>query len=139
MSDTVFAFVYGTLRSGEVNDIARLAPPARRVGFGTVRGDLFDYGRHPGIVLRDDGPPVLGEVYACAPALIAVLDDIELRYPTIPGLYRQAWRDVDCGVQRLRCLVYEVTDGGQHAQGRIDALGLHDWVSFRLAREALKG
>src|SRR5690242_7755638 len=96
MAEPVHVFVYGTLRAGEANDINRLHPAPGFLGFGVVRGELFDFGRHPGIVLRDGAAPVLGELYACAPELIRTLDEIELNYPEQPGLYRQAQRDVAC-------------------------------------------
>jgi gamma-glutamylcyclotransferase (GGCT)/AIG2-like uncharacterized protein YtfP len=136
MADPVHAFVYGTLRSGEANDINRLEPRPRFLGFAVVEGELFDFGRHPGIVLRERASRVLGEVYACAPELIRTLDDIELTYPERPGLYRQAWRDVACGGRSLRCLVYELTDEGRSSRGRFPASDLVDWVSWRLGADA---
>jgi gamma-glutamylcyclotransferase (GGCT)/AIG2-like uncharacterized protein YtfP len=133
MAEPVHIFVYGTLRSGEANDVNRLDPRPRFLGFGVVEGDLFNFGRHPGIVLREGASRVLGELYACAPALIRTLDDIELNYPERPGLYRQAWRDVACGGRTLRCLVYELTDEGVSSLGRFPPAELMDWVSWRLS------
>lgn len=134
MAEWVHVFVYGTLRTGEANDIHRLAPPPRFVGFAVVEGELFDFGRHPGIVLRRRAPHVLGEVYACAPELIAALDDIELNYPERPDLYRKAWCDVRCADRNLRCLVYELTDEGASSRGRFPPSVLVDWVSWRVRR-----
>ena len=134
MPDPVHVFVYGTLRHGEANDINLLEPRPRFVGFGVVEGELFDFGRHPGIVLRQGAPPVLGELYACAPELIATLDDIELNYPEQPNLYRQACREVACGGQFLRCLVYELTDEGTSSLGRFPPADLVDWVSWRVRK-----
>ena len=135
MTDPVHAFVYGTLRTGEANDINRLVPRPRLLGFGVVEGELFDFGRHPGIVLRPGPSRVLGEVYACAPELVRTLDEIELTYPERPGLYRQAWRDVACGGRRLRCLVYELTDEGRSSLRRFPPSDLVDWVSWRLGAD----
>jgi len=134
MADHVFVFVYGTLRTGEANDINRLSPRPRFAGFAVAEGELFDFGRHPGIVLRPGASRVLGEVYACTAELIRTLDEIELSYPEQPGLYRQAWCDVVCGGRSLRCLVYELTDGGVSSRGRFDPAELLDWVSWRLRR-----
>jgi gamma-glutamylcyclotransferase (GGCT)/AIG2-like uncharacterized protein YtfP len=134
--EPIFVFVYGTLRRGDRNDITRLNPSPRWQGYGTVRGELFDFGRHPGIVLRSDGAQVLGEVYACEPVLIKVLDEIELNYPLIPGLYRQAWHDVACGPRSFNCLLYELTDGGKSALARIESNGLVDWASHDLQRRS---
>ena len=132
MHEPVHVFVYGTLRTGEANDINRLDPRPRFLGFGVVEGDLFDFGRHPGIVLREGASPVLGEVYACAPELIGTLDEIELHYPEQPGLYRPAWKHVACADRTVRCLVYELTDGGASSLGRFPSSRLVDWVSWRL-------
>ena len=134
MAEPVHVFVYGTLRGGEANDVNRLAPAPRFLGFGVVEGGLFDFGRHPGIVLRDGASRVLGEIYACAPELVRTLDDIELHYPEQPGLYRQAWRDVACAGRAVRCLVYELTDEGVSSLGRFPPAELVDWVSWRLSR-----
>ncbi len=139
MTDPVHAFVYGTLRTGEANDISRLEPRPRFLGFAVVEGELFDFGRHPGIVLRPGSSRVLGEVYECAPKLVHTLDDIELTYPERPGLYRQSWRDVACGGRRLRCLVYELTDEGHSSRRRFPRSELVDWVSWRLRAEAEAG
>jgi gamma-glutamylcyclotransferase (GGCT)/AIG2-like uncharacterized protein YtfP len=138
MTELVHVFVYGTLRSGEANDIGRLEPRPRFLGFGVVEGDLFDFGPHPGLVLRDGGSPVLGEIYACDPELIRTLDEIELSYPERPGLYRQAHRDVACAGRAVRCLVYELTDGGASSLGRFPASELLDWVSWRLRAEGAR-
>jgi gamma-glutamylcyclotransferase (GGCT)/AIG2-like uncharacterized protein YtfP len=127
MTAPVHVFVYGTLLAGEANDISRLEPRPRLVGQAEVEGELFDFGRHPGIVLREGGARVAGEVYACAPELIPILDQIELEYPERPGLYRQAWRDLACAGQVLRCLVYELTDEGRSSLGRYASEGSVDW------------
>lgn len=132
MTTPVHVFAYGTLRSGEPNDINRLDPRPRFLGFGVVDGELFDFGRHPGIVLREGASHVLGEIYACAPELVAVLDDVEMNYPERPGLYRQAWREIACGGRTLRCLVYELADEGRSSLGPIPSSRLVDWVSWRL-------
>jgi gamma-glutamylcyclotransferase (GGCT)/AIG2-like uncharacterized protein YtfP len=134
MAAPVNVFVYGTLRAGEPNDINRLSPRPRFLGFGVVEGDLFDFGRHPGIVLRDGASRVLGELYACAPELIRTLDDIELSYPDRPGMYRAAWREVACAGRTVRCLVYELTDEGASSLGRFPTSELVDWVSWRLRK-----
>jgi gamma-glutamylcyclotransferase (GGCT)/AIG2-like uncharacterized protein YtfP len=132
----VHLFVYGTLRRGDRNDITRLEPAPTLLGFGTVRGRLFDFGNYPGIVLSEAGEQVLGEVYAAAPALIPVLDEIEMLYPDTPHLYRQAWREVYCGGLKLDCLLYELTDAGASAEREIKALpgALLDWTSYDLQR-----
>lgn len=69
-------FVYGTLRRGGSNDITRLSPAPRWLGFAQVAGMLFHLGAYPGMTLGGDRP-VHGEVYAIEPALETVLDAIE--------------------------------------------------------------
>jgi gamma-glutamylcyclotransferase (GGCT)/AIG2-like uncharacterized protein YtfP len=140
-SQPIYVFVYGTLRRGDSNDINKLNPAPVWLGYGTVRGTLYDFGDYPGIVLADEGSDgshsaVLGEIYRASPALIPVLDDIEMMYPDVPHLYRQVWRSVTCGAAHYNCLLYELTDAGQSAYGRITAApgALLDWASFRLQR-----
>ncbi|MDH0093042.1 gamma-glutamylcyclotransferase [Achromobacter mucicolens] len=46
---SIYVFVYGTLRAGEINDLARAAarrglPPAIHVGAASVPGMLVDFG-----------------------------------------------------------------------------------------------
>ena len=47
-------FVYGTLRRGGSNDITRLLPAPRWVGFAQVAGMLFHLGAYPGMTLGGD-------------------------------------------------------------------------------------
>jgi gamma-glutamylcyclotransferase (GGCT)/AIG2-like uncharacterized protein YtfP len=131
MGGPVDVFVYGTLRAGEANDLTRLQPRPSFLGLGVVRGRLFDYGHHPGLVLDEGGATVLGEVYRCAPELIPVLDRIELDYPERPGLFRRSWSDVSCDRGTHRCLLYEVTDRGATSRGELPPAEPVDWVSWR--------
>src|SRR3982751_496082 len=69
-------FVYGTLRRGGSNDIARFRPAAEFVGAAVVAGTLFDLGAYPGAVLG--GAALLhGEVYRIAPEVEVALDLLE--------------------------------------------------------------
>src|SRR5438105_3735016 len=74
-------FVYGTLRSGQPNQFARLlAEAATLLGPGRVRGRLYQVNSYPGLILSD-GPDewVKGEVYRLhnSSTLLPVLDDYE--------------------------------------------------------------
>lgn len=131
-----FIFVYGTLRSGEANDIHRAAvahrlPVPLLLGPGTVRGVLVDLGDYPGLIPNTAAGPVLGEVYEIDPRLIPVLDAIEEVYPGRPSLFLRTVLPVQCGKTSIDCIVYPV-----HA----DAVALTiqiaggDWVRHRLAR-----
>lgn len=128
-------FVYGTLRRGEVNDINRLRPPARYLGFGRLAGALYQLGWYPGLRLaasgEGQGAPVVGEVYEIDPLLEPQLDAIEeirgeaedeyrkvlvtvelLADPNAVGpvgASREAGNLGDCaGTSSVRALVYEV-------------------------------
>lgn len=71
-------FVYGTLRRGGSNDIARIAPTARFVSFARLRGRLYDVnGRWPSLVLDDAAQSVRGEIYAVPPHAWPALDALE--------------------------------------------------------------
>jgi gamma-glutamylcyclotransferase (GGCT)/AIG2-like uncharacterized protein YtfP len=74
-------FVYGTLRRGGCRAIPTLFPTARFLGFGTVRGRLYDFGDYPGLRLDPNGLDILGEVYEVDAHTLRVIDDIEDYYP----------------------------------------------------------
>ncbi|WP_345540914.1 gamma-glutamylcyclotransferase family protein [Variovorax defluvii] len=100
-------FVYGTLRRGGRNDIARFDPPARFVGAASVAGTLYDLGSYPGAVLGGDGV-LTGEVYAIDPALEAQLDVLEGVRPDDSGEYIKRELRVRVGALEIDCLVYEI-------------------------------
>ena len=108
-------FVYGTLRRGGSNDITRLSPAPRWVGFAQVAGMLFHLGAYPGMTLGGDRL-VHGEVYAIEPALESVLDAIEGLGGDHPNdEYRKREIAVTVEGQALSCLVYEIHP--RYAQG----------------------
>jgi gamma-glutamylcyclotransferase (GGCT)/AIG2-like uncharacterized protein YtfP len=100
-------FVYGTLRAGERNDIARFGLGAEFVGRGEIAGILYDLGTYPGATLGGSGR-VQGEVYRIGPALEAALDRLEAVQPDDEGLYRKRELTVQVGAGGLSCLVYEI-------------------------------
>jgi gamma-glutamylcyclotransferase (GGCT)/AIG2-like uncharacterized protein YtfP len=73
-------FVYGTLRKERNHQMYRvLARYAIYVGDGSIRGELYDLGEYPGVMLPENCPDtVFGEVY-------------ELRSQNAS----QAWRELD--------------------------------------------
>lgn len=129
-------FVYGTLRAGETNDIRHaaarygLAEP-RLIGFASMRGKLYDFGRYPGLVVGDTGIPVIGEVYEIERDLVPILDEIEQVYPGVGGLF--VGRDVRLQVtgESMICRFYPVT--APSVQGAAEIAG-GDWVARRLSR-----
>lgn len=100
-------FVYGTLRAGGSNDIARFAPPPERVADGEIAGTLYDLGAYPGAVLGGEGR-VRGEIYRITPALEAQLDLLEEVKPDGTGEYIKREVRVRVAGAQLACLVYEI-------------------------------
>jgi gamma-glutamylcyclotransferase (GGCT)/AIG2-like uncharacterized protein YtfP len=104
---STFVFVYGTLRAGGSNDIARFRPAARFVGRAEIAGTLYHLGAYPGATLGGAGR-LQGEVYRIEPALEAQLDQLEEVRPDGEGEYRKRRLEVQLGEQRIECLVYEI-------------------------------
>lgn len=100
-------FVYGTLRRGGRNDIARFAPAPRFVADARIHGTLYDLGSYPGAVLGGSGL-LVGEVYAITPALEAQLDELEEVRPDDRGEYIKREVRVRVGEKDIACLVYEI-------------------------------
>ncbi len=70
-------FVYGTLRAGGSNDIARVAPAARRCADARVRGLLYDLGAYPALLLDAGAGWVAGELYEVPAHAWPALDALE--------------------------------------------------------------
>ena len=84
-------FVYGTLRRGGSRPIPKLFADAEFLGFGTLRGILYDFGAYPGFVPDAAGGWVRGEVYRVGHEALARMDAIEAWNPRdIAGSYY--WR-----------------------------------------------
>lgn len=102
-----YVFVYGTLRAGGSNDIARFRPAAHFVGRAEIAGTLYHLGAYPGATLGGCGC-LRGEVYRIEPALEAQLDLLEEVQPNDEGEYRKCQLAVQVGGRLLDCLVYEI-------------------------------
>lgn len=100
-------FVYGTLRAGGSNDIARWHPAAHFVGTAEIAGTLYDLGAYPGARLGGSAR-LHGEVYRIEPALEVQLDQLEEVLPNDQGEYLKRQISVQVGMQRIDCLVYEI-------------------------------
>ncbi|HEY4373762.1 MAG TPA: gamma-glutamylcyclotransferase family protein [Burkholderiales bacterium] len=70
-------FVYGTLRAGCRNDIARIAPAARYFAAARVRGRLYDLGTYPALLLDAQAGWVTGELYTVPSQAWPALDALE--------------------------------------------------------------
>jgi gamma-glutamylcyclotransferase (GGCT)/AIG2-like uncharacterized protein YtfP len=91
-------FFYGTLmapfnRPGR----QRITPKLQFKGRGTIRAALYDLGIYPAAIPVDDTSVVWGEIYEAtdAPAVLAVLDEIEGYRPSEPdrSLYTRVLTD----------------------------------------------
>lgn len=100
-------FVYGTLRAGGSNDIARWRPAAHFVGAAEIAGTLYDLGAYPGARLGGTAR-LHGEVYRIEPALESQLDLLEEVRPDDQGEYLKREVQVRIGARVLACLVYEI-------------------------------
>ncbi len=137
---SIYVFVYGTLRAGEINDLARAAaarglPAACHVGPASVPGMLVDFGNWPGLIPVDDGRRVRGDVYQVDPALIALMDEIEEYEPGKPGCFvRQtvsARLEGPGATGLLPCAYYPIDPALRAAA--VDIAG-DDWIAHRLSR-----
>ncbi|HMY76282.1 MAG TPA: gamma-glutamylcyclotransferase, partial [Blastocatellia bacterium] len=75
-----YLFVYGTLQPAAAPpELKDIIDRWRKVGSGTVLGQLFDLGDYPGAVLDENSTSrVIGDVYELRdPAALATLDEYE--------------------------------------------------------------
>ena len=123
--------VYGTLRAGGVNDIARLRPGIAPVGSTVLTGTLHDLGWYPGLCLAGM-QPVQAEVYALDPALEQQLDRIEGLWPEDLGEYTKRTVTLPValtlgGMQSMAVLVYEALPATVSAAPQ---LAVSDWLAW---------
>ena len=133
-----YVAVYGTLRAGGVNDIARLRPGIERRGHTTLTGTLYDLGWYPGLRLLGT-QQVLAEVYAMDGALEQAMDRIEGLWPEDVGEYAKRILTLPVAlpggaVQPLPVLVYEALPA---TVAHAPAIAASDWLAW--ANEQGKG
>ena len=143
---SIYVFIYGTLRAGEINDLAQAAarrglPTAQWVARATVPGMLVDFGQWPGLIPVADGRRVQGDVYRVDPALIALMDEIEEYVPGQPSCFVR--RDITArletpldGALDLPCQYYPIDPA--HRALAVD-ISEDDWIAYRQARPAPPG
>jgi gamma-glutamylcyclotransferase (GGCT)/AIG2-like uncharacterized protein YtfP len=120
-----------------VRAIPQLFPSAQFMGFGTVKGRLYDFGAYPGFLPGAAGLDVLGEVYAVDEAAVNEIDEIE-RY--VEG------DDAECFYFR-REHVIALRGGGTVTAWLYECnpnhydcttpMTLNDWIAFASAKGAL--
>ena len=123
--------VYGTLRAGGVNDIARLQPGIALLGRSLLTGTLYDLGWYPGLQLQGSSL-VLAEVYPLNGALEQAMDRIEGIWPQDVGEYTKRVLTLDValtsgGQQPLEVLVYEALPPALQGRTQITA---QDWLAW---------
>lgn len=130
--------VYGTLRAGGVNDIARLGPHVECVGRAWLTGSLYDLGRYPGLRLEGT-QQVLAEVYAMDCALEQAMDRIEGLWPEDVGEYAKRILTLSVelpggATQPMTMLVYEAMPA---TVAHAPVIAASDWLAW--ANEQGKG
>lgn len=137
---TLYVFVYGSLRQGEINDLAQAA--ARRgcaapvwIGKGHVAGRLYDLGDYPALVAGGAGR-VRGDVYAVGEDLLAVMDEIEEYVPGADSMYLREPVEIEVDGRRLACQYYPVLP---HKLDGAPTVAAEDWIEFRRARDGARG
>ncbi|HTJ99145.1 MAG TPA: gamma-glutamylcyclotransferase family protein [Bordetella sp.] len=131
-----YVFVYGTLRRGEINDLAAAAaraglPVPEYAGAASLRGRLYDFGDWPGLLPDPDGPPVVGDVYRIDPALLPVMDAIEEYDPAGGSCFVRRRLRLTVGGRELDCYYYPI-DPAHIGNARLtDAT---DWIVHRQGR-----
>lgn len=123
--------VYGTLRAGGINDIARLGSGVVCVGTSRLSGRLHDLGWYPGLRLGG-AQQVLAEVYAINPAIEQAMDRIEGLWPDDLGEYAKRLLTLPValaggGTQTLTVLVYEALPATVAQAPVIEA---DDWLAW---------
>ena len=126
-----YVAVYGTLRAGGVNDIARLQPGAVCLGKTELTGMLYDLGWYPGLVLQGT-QTVLAEVYPLHAELEQAMDRIEGLWPEDMGEYTKRLLTlpvalVQGGQQMMTVLVYEALPT---TVGTAPVLEVSDWLQW---------
>jgi len=134
---SIYVFVYGTLRRGECNDLARAAaraglPAPRPAGPARVPGALVDFGGWPGLLPAADGPGVRGELYEVAPGLLALMDEIEEYTPGAPCCFVRREVAARTPAGTVACQYYPIDPAFRGEARDIDG---DDWVAYRLRRD----
>ncbi len=121
--------MYGTLRRGGVRPIPRLFPESEFVGWGAIKGWLYDFGDFPGLVVDPQGGFVRGEVYRVSPEALAQMDAIEEWDPQAPeeSLYFRRRRVIELeGGESIEAWVYECNPKRLPCVARIEG---GDWIA----------
>ncbi|WP_370679370.1 gamma-glutamylcyclotransferase [Comamonas sp. GB3 AK4-5] len=132
--------VYGTLRAGCINDIAKLRPGIACQGKTLLTGTLYDLGWYPGLVLHGE-QAVLAEVYPMDDALEQAMDGIEGLWPQDLGEYRKRVltlpvMQLQGGQQPMALLVYEARPATVR---QAPVIAASDWRAWMRSKGAHPG
>lgn len=140
MQTSIYVFVYGTLRRGEINDLARAAeraglPAPRHAGPARVAGRLVDFGDWPGLLpgASTRARAILGELYQVTPDLLALMDQIEEYTPHAPCCFVRADTLAVTPEGAIACQYYPIDPA---FVGRARDIDADDWVAYRRSRDA---
>ncbi|WHZ12008.1 MAG: hypothetical protein OJF60_002448 [Burkholderiaceae bacterium] len=124
-------FVYGTLRRGGSNDIARMRPAPQLLGVAAIAGRLYNLGAYPGLVLDSAAGSVRGELYWIAPELERRLDRLEgvSAPPRSDDEYFKRKVSVQQDGRAIDCLVYEINPQRVVAAPLIGGGDWLDWLA----------
>ncbi len=123
-------FVYGTLRQGGSNDMARFLPTAVKVANARMRGRLFDLGSYPALVTDAAAGWVNGELYAIPKAgwvPLHALEEIATAAHPAGEYYRVYGTAQVIDGNLIECQVY-VANPAVMKLDRPIATG--DWIAF---------
>ncbi len=123
-------FVYGTLRRGGSNDMARLLPAATRISGARMRGRLFDLGDYPALVVDASAGWVEGEIHEIPEhgwsALDALEDVVSATHPR-GEYFRVSGHAYDARGRAHQCQVYVANP----AVLRLDRpIAGGDWIDY---------
>ncbi len=133
---SIYAFLYGTLRAGQSNDIVRAAAarglePPIKVASGTVPGRLVDFGDWPGLIEAPDAPLVVGDIYEISPAVLAMMDEIEGFEPGRASCFVRRSVTVTTPDGPMNCQYYPIDEA---LRGQAIDIEGGDWISYFQAR-----
>ena len=100
----------------------RRFPESKFIADAKVRGDLYDLGLYPGLLLNESNSTVVGEVYEVDGELLPRLDEFEAS-----SNYLRKQVEITIGGQRKLSWIY-VPDPDFYSFNRLIASG--DWLEY---------
>jgi gamma-glutamylcyclotransferase (GGCT)/AIG2-like uncharacterized protein YtfP len=117
-------FVYGSLRSGNAEELSIRFPDSKFVAVAHVKGSLYDLGAYPGLLLNDASSLVVGEVYEVNDETLKRLDDFEASSD-----YVRKQVEVHTGADKMKCWIYVPSHGPDFYSNRT-LIASGDWMEY---------